>query len=184
MLIFITLPRTSHVFHSIHSRCVFSLHKYKLAAKTISLLIFVMPIKKFQTKHEKIKCQFMIQIEYLHACMRFSFKSCKLPQYSAYLRNKTEPDQVRTGNMFPACSSSAFSIYYSKVKNSPSANLFSSSVFPMALAAWHICLRSSSKRRIHLITLPTERNMFHIKIHPLDNYDTSNFLAWVFASDL
>ena len=38
---------------------------------------------------------------------------------------------------------------------SPSANLFSSSVLPMALEAWHICLKSSSKRRIHLIILPT-----------------------------
>lgn len=36
----------------------------------------------------------------------------------------------------------------------PSANLFSSSVLPMALAAEHICLRTSSRRRMQRMMLP------------------------------
>lgn len=53
-----------------------------------------------------------------------------------------------------------FLIHYAiKYKiNSPSANLFSSSVLPIALEAWHICLKSSSKRRIQRMTLPEGRH--------------------------
>lgn len=41
-----------------------------------------------------------------------------------------------------------------KMKYIPSANLFSSSVFPMAFAAWHICRSSSSRRLMQRIMLP------------------------------
>ena len=41
----------------------------------------------------------------------------------------------------------------------PPSNFFSRSVFPMALAAWHICLSNSSNRRIHLMMLPSNASV-------------------------
>ena len=43
--------------------------------------------------------------------------------------------------------------------NLPPANLFSSSVFPMALAAWHICLSSSSSLLMQRMILPSNTSV-------------------------
>ena len=56
----------------------------------------------------------------------------------------------------------------------PSANLFSNSVFPMALDAWHICLKSSSKRRIQRITLPDK----HINKLVRTNFTLHNYVIF------
>ena len=41
----------------------------------------------------------------------------------------------------------------------PAANLFSKSVLPMALAAWHICLSSSSSLLIQRMMLPSKTSV-------------------------
>ena len=43
--------------------------------------------------------------------------------------------------------------------HSPSVNFCSSSVLPMALAAWHICLINSSSLLMHRMTLPSNASV-------------------------
>lgn len=76
----------------------------------------------------------------------------------------------------------------------PIANLFSSSVFPMAFAAWHICLKSSSNLRIQRIILPKRERESEVNssqwtdnisaqsrlLHT--NHIWSSFRLWMFSS--
>ena len=41
----------------------------------------------------------------------------------------------------------------------PSSNFFSSSALPIAFAAWHICLSSSSSRLMHRMMLPSKASV-------------------------
>lgn len=62
--------------------------------------------------------------------------------------------------------------------SSPSANLFSSSVLPMALAAEHICLRTSSRRLMQRMMLPGETETSGVRVSSRPGRQTIGRWTW------